>query len=95
MTDRYADGMRVRRAVLGDAHVDRAEAGRCALDKAQERVQQPSVSERRGHVMRELRQMTSKAAAICPFTLRGPRGVIEQLPTFQRVMISSMLESHT
>lgn len=32
MTDRYADGMRVRRAVLGDAHVDRAEARRCALD---------------------------------------------------------------
>ncbi len=26
MADRYADGMRVRRAVLGDAHVDRSEA---------------------------------------------------------------------
>ncbi len=32
MTDRYAKGMRVRRAVLGDAHVDRAEARRDALD---------------------------------------------------------------
>jgi 4-carboxymuconolactone decarboxylase len=27
VTDRYDDGMRVRRAVLGDAHVDRSEAG--------------------------------------------------------------------
>lgn len=32
MTDRYAKGMRVRRAVLGDAHVDRAKARRDALD---------------------------------------------------------------
>lgn len=28
MTDTYDDGMRVRREVLGDAHVDRAEAAR-------------------------------------------------------------------
>lgn len=33
MTDqRYRDGMRVRRAVLGDAHVDRAEARSSDLD---------------------------------------------------------------
>ncbi|TVP69093.1 MAG: 4-carboxymuconolactone decarboxylase [Rhodobacteraceae bacterium] len=32
MTDRYAEGMRVRRAVLGDAHVERVEAGRDAFD---------------------------------------------------------------
>lgn len=32
MTDRYDEGMRIRRTVLGDAHVDRAEAGRTALD---------------------------------------------------------------
>ena len=32
MTDRYTDGMNVRRAVLGDAHVDRAEAARTDLD---------------------------------------------------------------
>lgn len=29
---RYDEGMRVRRAVLGDAHVDRAEAGKTAFD---------------------------------------------------------------
>ena len=28
MTGTYEDGMKVRRAVLGDAHVDRAEAGK-------------------------------------------------------------------
>jgi len=32
MADRYEDGMRVRRAVLGDAHVDRAEAAATAFD---------------------------------------------------------------
>jgi 4-carboxymuconolactone decarboxylase len=32
MTDRFEEGMRRRRAVLGDAHVDRAEAQRTALD---------------------------------------------------------------
>ena len=32
MTDRYRAGMAVRRSVLGDAHVDRAEAGRTDLD---------------------------------------------------------------
>ncbi|MEN8896979.1 MAG: 4-carboxymuconolactone decarboxylase [Yoonia sp.] len=32
MTDRYADGMKTRRAVLGDAHVDRAEAAKTDLD---------------------------------------------------------------
>src|ERR1700741_4697097 len=30
--DRYQAGMRVRRSVLGDAHVDRAEARKTALD---------------------------------------------------------------
>ncbi|MGH8927661.1 MAG: carboxymuconolactone decarboxylase family protein [Acidimicrobiia bacterium] len=30
--DRYAEGMRVRRRVLGDEHVDRAEASATALD---------------------------------------------------------------
>jgi 4-carboxymuconolactone decarboxylase len=30
--DRFSQGMAVRRKVLGDAHVDRAEAGRTALD---------------------------------------------------------------
>ena len=34
MTDRYARGMEVRRRVLGDAHVDRAEAGKTDLDAA-------------------------------------------------------------
>ena len=32
MTDRYADGMKTRRSVLGDAHVDRAEAAKSDLD---------------------------------------------------------------
>jgi 4-carboxymuconolactone decarboxylase len=34
MTDRYKTGMRVRRAVLGDAHVDRAEAAKTGFDDA-------------------------------------------------------------
>lgn len=32
MSDAYAAGMRVRREVLGDAHVDRAEAAKTAFD---------------------------------------------------------------
>lgn len=32
MTDRYDTGMKTRRAVLGDAHVDRAEAARTEFD---------------------------------------------------------------
>ncbi len=32
MSDTYDRGMRVRRAVLGDAHVDRAEAAKTQLD---------------------------------------------------------------
>jgi 4-carboxymuconolactone decarboxylase len=32
MPDRYEDGMRVRRSVLGDAHVDRAEAAKTDFD---------------------------------------------------------------
>ena len=32
MSDRYATGMATRRAVLGDAHVDRAEAAKTAFD---------------------------------------------------------------
>lgn len=34
MTDRYDEGMRVRRSVLGDAHVDAAEAARTPFDDA-------------------------------------------------------------
>lgn len=34
MTDRYETGMSVRRAVLGDAHVDRAEAAKTGFDTA-------------------------------------------------------------
>jgi 4-carboxymuconolactone decarboxylase len=34
MTDRYKQGMKTRRAVLGDAHVDRAEAEAGPLDTA-------------------------------------------------------------
>ena len=33
MTDRHAQGMQTRRAVLGDAHVDRAEAAKSDLDQ--------------------------------------------------------------
>lgn len=32
MTDRYDTGMATRRAILGDAHVDKAEAARTAFD---------------------------------------------------------------
>jgi alkylhydroperoxidase/carboxymuconolactone decarboxylase family protein YurZ len=32
MSDKYDAGMQVRRAVLGDAHVNRAEARKSALD---------------------------------------------------------------
>ncbi len=32
MTDRFQKGMKTRRAILGDAHVDRAEARKTALD---------------------------------------------------------------
>ena len=32
MSDRYEDGMRARRKVLGDAHVDRAEAAKTDFD---------------------------------------------------------------
>jgi 4-carboxymuconolactone decarboxylase len=33
MTTRFDDGMKVRRAVLGDAHVDRAEAAKVSFDE--------------------------------------------------------------
>lgn len=33
MSDRQSIGMEVRRSVLGDAHVDRAEAGKTAFDE--------------------------------------------------------------
>jgi 4-carboxymuconolactone decarboxylase len=33
MPDRYADGMKIRRKVLGDAHVDAAEANKSAFDE--------------------------------------------------------------
>ena len=33
MTDRHAQGMKTRRAVLGEAHVDRAEAAKSDLDR--------------------------------------------------------------
>ena len=33
MAERYDDGMKVRRSVLGDAHVDRAEAAKTAFDE--------------------------------------------------------------
>ncbi len=33
MTDRHDQGMKTRRAVLGDAHVDRAEATKTAFDE--------------------------------------------------------------
>lgn len=38
MTDRYDEGMETRRAVLGDAHVDRAEAARTAFDAPFQRM---------------------------------------------------------
>jgi 4-carboxymuconolactone decarboxylase len=33
MPDRYADGMKIRRKVLGDAHVDAAEANKSTFDE--------------------------------------------------------------
>jgi len=33
MSERYEKGMKIRRAVLGDAHVDRAEAAKTAFDE--------------------------------------------------------------
>ncbi len=34
MPERYADGMKIRRRVLGDAHVDAAEASKSKFDEA-------------------------------------------------------------
>ena len=34
MTDKFETGMAVRRAILGDAHVDKAEAGKTGFDEA-------------------------------------------------------------
>lgn len=34
MNEKYSEGMRVRRSVLGDTHVDRAEAAKTDLDEA-------------------------------------------------------------
>jgi len=33
MSERYETGMKTRRSVLGDAHVDRAESDKCAFDE--------------------------------------------------------------
>lgn len=33
MSDRFDDGMKIRRKVLGDAHVDRAEAAKSTMDE--------------------------------------------------------------
>jgi 4-carboxymuconolactone decarboxylase len=33
MPDRYADGMKIRRKVLGDSHIDAAEANKSAFDE--------------------------------------------------------------
>jgi 4-carboxymuconolactone decarboxylase len=38
MSDRHETGMRTRRAVLGDAHVDRAEAGKRPFDEDFQRL---------------------------------------------------------
>ncbi len=38
MADRFAAGMQTRRAVLGDAHVDRAEAAKTAFDEPFQRL---------------------------------------------------------
>lgn len=38
MSDRYQTGMEVRRSVLGDAHVDRAEAQKTAFDEPFQRL---------------------------------------------------------
>ena len=38
MPDRYEDGMKMRRKVLGDAHVDAAEAGKSAFDESFQRL---------------------------------------------------------
>lgn len=38
MSDRYDDGMKTRRRILGDAHVDRAEAAKTPLDAPFQRL---------------------------------------------------------
>jgi len=38
MSDRYEQGMRIRRKVLGDAHVDAAEAEKSAFDEPFQRL---------------------------------------------------------
>jgi 4-carboxymuconolactone decarboxylase len=47
MIDRHAQGMATRRSVLGDAHVDRAEAAKTALDTDFQRLITEAA---RGHV---------------------------------------------
>lgn len=38
MSERYKDGMKTRRRILGDAHVDRAEAGKTPIDEPFQRL---------------------------------------------------------
>ena len=57
MTDRFENGMAVRRSVLGDEHVDRAEAAKTDFDTP---LPDPYYRRRMGHSLAKRRNSTQR-----------------------------------
>lgn len=80
MTDRHAQGMQTRRAVLGDAHVDRAEAVKSDLD----RPFQDLITESAWGTVWSSDAITKRERSMLTLALLAATGNFEEIPMHVR-----------
>ena len=73
--DRFAQGMRIRRQVLGDAHVDRAEASKTDFDEAFQRY----ITESAWGAVWSRPQLDPRTRSLVTIALLGALGHLEEL----------------
>mgnify|MGYP001796188729 FL=1 len=76
MSEKYEQGRRVRRAVLGDAHVDRAEAEKTAFDTAF----QDLITEGAWGTVWASAAITSRERSMLPLALLAAMGNFDEIP---------------
>ncbi|WP_071796690.1 4-carboxymuconolactone decarboxylase [Natronohydrobacter thiooxidans] len=83
MSDRHADGMATRRAVLGDAHVDRAEAAKTDFDAPFQRL----ITESAWGTVWADTTITQRERSMLTLALLAATGNFEEIPMHIRATL--------
>lgn len=85
MSDRYDAGMKTRRSVLGDAHVDRAEAAKTGFDEAFQTL----ITEGAWGTVWSNDNITKRERSMLTLALLAATGNFEEIPMHIRATVNT------